>query len=149
MGAPGPKRQLLTPALFFDVPDDELRLQLRTEHLDAEELAVCQVRHAGETDRPIGAVKRLLYDGGELVWGAESEEEIRRLVQDTIAGYDLADGFPAYVDFPVHMSAPGNVKRYERLAAVVLLGSRLAIVETGPGGRYVVTPIEPDADKPT
>lgn len=64
---------------------------------------------------------------------------------DTIAGYQLADAAPFYLDFPLSPFKQGDVERCERFFAVLLLGPRIAIVERGPGGRYAVKPIDPGA----
>jgi len=142
MGAPGSKRQLLTPALFRFGNDPDIRYRLRTENLDAEDLAVNQVQLAGIEERPIYTVKIAVYDGGELVWpNGIGAAEIERLVMDTTSGYEIADATPFYLDFPLPPH-PRDFNRYERFFAVLLLGPRLSFVERGPGGRYAVKPIE-------
>lgn len=139
------KRRLLPPRRRRGLDESQLREKFRTENWDAEDLVVRQVQLAGEADRQIGAVKVLLYDGGELVWGDYQCAEIERLVRQTIDGYELADGFPAYLDFPLQPMKPDVGNRYERVFCVVVLGPRLAFVERA-GCRYVVKPIADEQD---
>lgn len=137
------KRQLLTPSLLRGLDQTQLRERLRTENWDAEDLVVSQVQLAGCV-KEISKVKVAVFDGGVLVWSDASIAKIEQLVQDTIAGYEIEDATPFYLDFPLRPQPP-DFKRYERFFAMLLLGPRLAIVERGPGGRYSVKPIEPGA----
>lgn len=113
--------------------------QLRAESMDAEELRIHQLWHAGNRCPSINRIKTAVFTGGQLIWSAQDTATAARLIQATAAGYTINDAMPYYLDFPLP-SKEQDIDKHERFFVLVLIGPRVGFTRRRRGGGFAFTP---------